>query len=77
VIENPLHPLSTHFANGTARQQNRVFDRDIPLIIKAIGGPELKLFAAERPGIHQMMKRMPVVVLLPADLAQPLGEFVG
>src|SRR5262249_61645068 len=77
LIENPLRPLSTDLAQWAARQQDCIFDGDILLIVEAIGGPELNLRAGERPRIHQVMKRMPVVVLLFADLAQSRGKFVG
>src|SRR5262249_42483062 len=76
VVEDPLDPYPPDFADGATRQEQGVLDRDVLLVIEAVRNPDLKLFAGEASGIHQLMEWVPVVVLLLPHVAQLRGEFV-
>src|SRR5262252_3155866 len=67
VIDQALAPGGAEGVIIRARKKRGVFARDVRLIVVAVEGPSLQLPAAERALVHELMKRMPVVVALFAD----------
>ena len=64
VIDHALAPGAAEDRVRTARQDDRIFDRDDALIVIAVQRPGLQLSAAELAFVHQQMKRMLVMIAL-------------
>src|SRR5271166_2164602 len=67
VIDYALAPRSAEDRVRTARQDNRILNRDDALIVIAVQRPGLQLAAAQLAFVHQQMKRVLVMVALLAS----------
>ena len=76
VIDDALAPGAAKQRIGSARQDDRVLDRDDALVVVAVQSPGLQLSAAEAAFVHQQMKRMLVVIAFFADSAELGAQFV-
>ena len=70
MIDHTLAPGAPKDRVGTARENNRIFDRDDALIIVTVQSPGLKLSPAETSLMHHQMEGMLVVITFLADDAQ-------
>src|SRR5215472_896341 len=67
VIDQAFAPRGAERGVIGAGEQGGVLARDVRLIVVAVEGPSLELAAAERAFVHQLMKRVLVVIALLAD----------
>jgi hypothetical protein len=74
VVENAQHPAAACFAIRAIRQHGRILQRNIDLIIEAIGDPAANLFAGATAAIHLHIERM-MDVIRGAFRAQLCFEF--
>jgi hypothetical protein len=74
VVNNPLAPGAAEFRIVAARENQCVLDWDVALIGEAIQRPSLKLPAGELPLVHELMKRMLMVIALLADDMESRNE---
>jgi len=65
VIENALHPGSAHGAVRAIGENGGIFDRDIDLVVKAVGDPAANLHWRRGAGIQQHVERVVNVVGAP------------
>src|SRR5579859_6884528 len=76
VIEDAFAPRNTKRGVLAARQNRRVFDGDVRLVVVAIEGPGLQLPARELAFVHQQVERMLVVIALFADGVESGDKFL-
>ena len=74
MVDDPLDPLLPHLALGAAREDQRVLDGNVDLIIEAIRHPELELVARQLATMHPLVEGMEVVIAALQDVAQPLDQ---
>src|SRR6266516_3472578 len=74
VVDDSLDPLLAHLALGTAREDQRILDRDVDLIIEAVRHPELQLLAGQLAPVHPLVEGMQVVVAAFQHAAQPTDQ---
>ncbi len=67
MIDDALAPSAPELGRFAASEDQSVFDGDGFLIVVAIEGPGLELAARQLSLVHQLMKRMLVVIALFAD----------
>ena len=77
VIEHAMDPDSAHFAHGAVGKNSRVLDRNVSLIIEAIGHPAAQCFRRKPAFIHCDVEWMFVVVRARANGAQIFHESVA
>ena len=63
VVKNALQPFAAGVAIGAVGQDRRILERDVQLVVEAIGHPPLNLLTAGVAGIHRLMKRVVNVVV--------------
>src|SRR5690606_31180868 len=76
VIENPPHPEPSHASVRAIRQDRRVLQRNVDLVVVAIRDPSLDLLAGRAPGVQHHVERMVDVIPL-AERAQPPLELLS
>src|ERR1700721_1487887 len=76
VVEDALPPGHAKRGILAARQNRRVLDGNVRLIIVAVERPGLQLPAVERALVHQKMKWMLVVIALLADGVESGDKFL-
>src|SRR6185503_8827278 len=76
MVQDALHPAAPDLAHRTAGQQERVLDGDVLLVVIAVGDPESNRLAGEATLVHQAVKGVLIMIMLPANAAQLLGELV-
>src|SRR6266516_2592733 len=74
VVDDSLDPLLAHLALGTAREDQRILDGDVDLIIEAVRHPELQLLAGQLAPVHPLVEGMQVVVAALQHAAQPTDQ---
>src|SRR5690606_36654783 len=58
VIGNAVEPGATHVTFRTVRQDRRVLDGDVSLVVEAIHHPASDLVGGKSAGVHPHMKGM-------------------
>src|SRR5207247_4371311 len=76
VVDDPLDPGAADVRFGTVGEDQGVLDRDVDLIIEAVGNPELQLVARQLTVVHTAVEGMKVVIALLEHVAELADEFV-
>src|SRR5579859_7587543 len=76
VVEDAFAPGDAKGGVLAARENRRVFDGDVRLVVVAIEGPGLQLPARELAFVHQQVERMLVVIALFADGVESGDKFL-
>src|SRR5215203_3715333 len=69
MIDDPMQPQPADFAQRTVGDDSRILDRDIELIIKAVGDPTPNRLGTELALVHRDVKRMLMMVSSRSDFA--------
>src|SRR5207245_2844118 len=77
VVHDPLDPVLPDLALGTVGEDQRIFDRNVDLVIEPVRHPKLELVARKLATMHPQIERMEVVVAAFQHRAQPAGEVVA
>ena len=62
MIDDALDPLLAHLALRAIGEDQRVFHRNIDLVVKAVRHPELQLVARQLAAVHPLIERMQMMV---------------
>src|SRR5207245_9019025 len=76
VLDDPLDPGLPDLALGTVGEDQRIFDRNVDLVIEPVRHPKRELVARKLATMHPQIDRMEVVVAAFQHRAQPAGEVV-
>src|SRR5271169_5007729 len=74
MVTDSMQPSPSHFASWTIGNDRRVLDRQIALIIKAIGDPAANGVRRELARVHPDVEQMLVVILFGPHIPQPCQE---
>jgi hypothetical protein len=64
VVEDASDPAAAHLAMRTVGEDGGIFEREILLVIEAIGHPALDLPTTQSSLVHLPMEGVPIVVAL-------------
>src|SRR5882762_5641181 len=74
MIDNAMNPDSPHFAHRAVGENGCVFDRNVSLVMEAVGHPTAQRFRRKAPFVHGDVERMLIVVSARADCAEIFHE---
>src|SRR6266516_1127123 len=70
MVDDAMYPDTAHLALGAIGENRCVLHRDVTLIIGAVRNPATQRFGRKPALIHCDVKRMFVVISVPADFSQ-------
>src|SRR3989442_1067898 len=76
VIDDPLDPAAADVGLRTVRQNERVLDRNVDLVVEAVRYPQLELSARQLARVHAPVEGMEVMIAPLEHVAETAHEIV-
>ncbi len=67
VVANAVQPDPAHLADWAVRDDGRVFDGDVFLIVESVGDPAFDLLRLQLAAVHILVERVFIVIMPGAD----------